>query len=1597
MLLELGKFEPFGKSFLNDKDYLINDNATNPAIDFSALIIGQPNPPPIKPFFHLFNSNLISNQITEKDLQCQDALRLDQEAYVHGRTVVWSRGGYVVKTLDYSLEPQAIQKVLFAQFFVDAFKVGKQATGTTEEESKGDSSDESSQSEHYKALCVVFKDYIIICREEATSITCHVPFDIGEVVPLDIGLIISRSYMPKLDRKRKAKPALVQSTLMSSKLPRSRLTKTPSDGFEMTSSFVTITNPLREACPVRSKDMNRIGASTLPLPFTDPQKVLFATTSASNSGRLPVIVTLNMNDKRHYVWTYDRRKNKGKVPNQTENNPSTRSLALSKKRHKETLPENSAAKKRQRMLHGVKLFQEGYHSDEDTLLEDEVEKAIYNEILDPSEISIRLLWKETHTQRTSTKLKGLGIIESKAFLVHDLHGQELVCILNHSLGYLQLINLDMASCSTNRCIAFKAFAKFAAPVYATRDRHIDLLMIDPENNLRLYIDRSIDKFTIKLPGDAVPVKLLDSLYDRFTIQYDNNEMYRFQLDLRPRSSLVRECLIAVDCGSTNDFPRIWRCFLDACFFLQQPSDMYVNEWKIFVVILLSHLKLKRRRTNDPLTKRTISEISCSSSDSSQDSLFNDDDPMPISWIAKAIEASKDRIQLSLTAFSEIFHNLHVVYEEYRIKKPTMMHARALGYLLLQCSVILNNEEWVGYYESQGLSVDFVHPLELVDEETRDIFIEPPNIQICLHEMTSDTLSKPTLLSSFGVNALEPTLVHYANTYAHTIKRLWSIYGFVNDASSDKGALLNRMISEGITRHDIEMLDDIIASPIREILNQIKSNPSTDWPNETYMLIGRNDMYKQLETKVTRCDPNIDIFKLDFFENSEKRVSMKELMKDQIVLNNEYTFKSDTLSAGIERLRFGFDGLIDKVRIMLDATRVPDHYVPERPDLSDDDLAEEHQKQVLNVIQRTLALSMGRGIYAFGTHIPDLTKALPVETITLSAKIQPLRTIVNLDEENITPEELLWPNFHNGVASSLRISPRNEVDGSWIDFCNAKELTPEHGGMLLGMGLLGVLKTLPLAHWFRFISHPCEQVSLGFILGASVNYRGTKHIKVTKVLAVHIPSLLPAGSNPFEHTTRIIATSILGMGLVYMKSCDRLMATAMLQELEKDAYSNPSNLGSDYEGCALAAGFAIGFITLGAGNRLLNIEELHLRNKLYSLMSGHVDLESQSNEQPKEGPATKNRSENREYRMNLDVTSPGATIALGLMYLKTENKKVADHVDILETMSYLNYVRPDFLLLRVVAKNLIMWSTIEPTATWIDGQLPDFITKRSNEQDEEGLDEEMSKQAIYSIIAGACLCIGLRFAGSKNEKVLEVLLSKLDFFMRLSTTPDLTAQQRVTKCTIKTGIDVLCTAAAMTMAGSGNQQVLHRLQQLYNNTTSSTSYGNHIAISMSLGLLFVGLGGYTLKTTHEAIAGLLCAFYPFYPINTEDNRYHLQAFRHLWVLAVDSRWLMPFDVDLKKPCRVPIQLELYDDNGSQLPGKERKFRQVKIEAPLVVPDYSLIRSIQLDSNRYWPLSVGAEASRYRESIIKSGVIYVKRKPNKLSYEEDPHGQREFDFS
>lgn len=80
-----------------------------------------------------------------------------------------------------------------------------------------------------------------------------------------------------------------------------------------------------------------------------------------------------------------------------------------------------------------------------------------------------------------------------------------------------------------------------------------------------------------------------------------------------------------------------------------------------------------------------------------------------------------------------------------------------------------------------------------------------------------------------------------------------------------------------------------------------------------------------------------------------------------------------------------------------------------------------------------------------------------------------------------------------------------------------------------------------------------------------------------------------------------------------------------------------------------------------------------------------------------------------------------------------------------------------------------------------------------------------------------------------------------------------------------------------------------------------TYGSHMAIHMALGFLFLGAGRFTLSRSPEAIAALVCALFPKFPTHSNDNRYHLQAFRHLYVLAIEPRLIIPRDIDSGKLC------------------------------------------------------------------------------------------------
>ena len=76
----------------------------------------------------------------------------------------------------------------------------------------------------------------------------------------------------------------------------------------------------------------------------------------------------------------------------------------------------------------------------------------------------------------------------------------------------------------------------------------------------------------------------------------------------------------------------------------------------------------------------------------------------------------------------------------------------------------------------------------------------------------------------------------------------------------------------------------------------------------------------------------------------------------------------------------------------------------------------------------------------------------------------------------------------------------------------------------------------------------------------------------------------------------------------------------------------------------------------------------------------------------------------------------------------------------------------------------------------------------------------------------------------------------------------------------------------------------------------------------MGMIFLGQGQYTFSKTNKAIAGLFCSVYPVFPQHPGDNRFYLQALRHFYVLALETRLLQAKDIDTGNFVRVQVQVE-----------------------------------------------------------------------------------------
>ncbi|OXB74308.1 UNVERIFIED_CONTAM: hypothetical protein H355_006837 [Colinus virginianus] len=670
-----------------------------------------------------------------------------------------------------------------------------------------------------------------------------------------------------------------------------------------------------------------------------------------------------------------------------------------------------------------------------------------------------------------------------------------------------------------------------------------------------------------------------------------------------------------------------------------------------------------------------------------------------------------------------------------------------------------------------------------------------------------------------------------------------------------------IIDQDFTLRDLETLPFGVALPIRDAIYYCREQPASDWPEAVCVLIGRQDLSKQA------CEGNLLKSKSSMGPVlSSDSPSAAESEEDEDGMNN--------MNDEVMSLIWSKDLRVQEVRRLLQSARPVRVNVVQMPEASDHDFIEEKENRLLQLCQRTMALPVGRGMFTLFSYHPIPAEQLPIPKLNLTGRAPPRNSTVDLNSGNIDvpPNMACWASFHNGVAAGLKIAPASRIDSSWIIYNKPKnaEQANEYAGFLMALGLSGHLTKLATLNIHDYLTKGHEMTSIGLLLGVSAAKLGTMDMAITRLLSIHIPALLPPTSTELDVPHNVQVAAVIGIGLVYQGTAHRHTAEVLLAEIGRPP-GPEMEYCTDRESYSLASGLALGMVCLGHGSNLIGMSDLNVPEQLYQYMvGGHRRFQAGMHREKHKSPSYQIKEGDT---INVDVTCPGATLAFAMIYLKTNNRSIADWLQAPDTMYLLDFVKPEFLLLRTLARCLILWDDIMPSSEWVDSNVPQIIRENSIPLHATELpsSEDLSLETLITVMTPSMLYVKI---GHYN---------------------------------LETCLSVLLLSLAMVVAGSGNLKVLQLCRFMHKKTGGEMNYGFHLAHHMALGLLFLGGGRYSLSTSNSSIAALLCALYPHFPVHSTDNRYHLQALRHLYVLAADPRLLIPVDVDSNTPCYALIEV------------------------------------------------------------------------------------------
>lgn len=913
----------------------------------------------------------------------------------------------------------------------------------------------------------------------------------------------------------------------------------------------------------------------------------------------------------------------------------------------------------------------------------------------------------------------------------------------------------------------------------------------------------------------------------------------------------------------------------------------------------------------------------------------------------------------------LMHGLHVLREEQRLNAVSVGRTSCLAPIIAQLGCWLGCDAWSygagSFYALEGADQDhwaFVKSRPSVSVSI-GLMEEPVGVYEWLEHSTKYgfTETYPTLTTIAQLESDFKASRSFASAAARMIPRITTLSHILEETQGltrAPTAIVEIAAKHALTIEMLETLPEAIAAPYREAIAKCEKEPPTTWPRALLKLIGREDL---------------DISK----ESSDYRKPFGALQqtilappKDVQSITNSLDSPTHAVKTreadrhSISQLLFSEDRRLVEATSLMHFNNVQIAECYKQPDWTDAHHFEQQRKVMQWVTTRMIALPAGDGMIHFDSQVPLMTEKYHLPGFNSSAIMQPMGHTVTTDRSGLTEEKVNWAYFHAGVSVGLRISRNAKgIDTSWLVFNKPTELTNRHAGLLLALGLNGHLRSL--AKWlsFKYLTPKHTMTSVGLLLGISASYMGTMDSLITRMLSVHITAMLPPGAAELNVSSTTQTAGLMGIGLLYCNTEHRRMSELMLHEVElmdvEDVDNGPDVLRD--ESYRLAAGFALGLINLAKGKDLRSLHGMHLPERLLGVAVGP-------------------RPVNAVHVF--DKATAGAVVAIALVYMKSGDNSIARKIDIPDTEAQFDHVRPDMLMFRSMAKHVILWDSVlaqgceDGVPGWIYNNMPNcYKTKLRSMNTTSKQRTLLSSKDVpfYNIAAGLAWALSLRYAGSGNETARDEILLLLDFFHAAKSKGDAYYYDaKLARASIRRCIDALALAASTVMAGTGDLKTFRYLRRLHGRTDAETPYGSHFAAHLAIGVLFLGGGTYTFGTSDMAVASLICAFYPLFPIDVQDNRVHLQAFRHFWIFAAEPRCLIIEDIDTHRPIAIPVVLTMRDGTVKH------------IQAPCLLPDLDTIAIIQTADPAYWRVTLDfASNPSHLSSFRQNQRLHVRRCP------------------